>query len=104
MWRHQDLLPAFCLERVHETLKGNLHRSDRQGRLGKFGAVFGPSYVALRTFVRMGGLESDLHLLPAREFAADTSELVRMLIKGHRHVKMDAEAWDRIFTWIDLQV
>ena len=25
-----------------------------------------------------------------------------MLVKGHHNVKMDAEAWDRIFTWIDL--
>ena len=65
-------------------------------------AVFDPSYVALRAFVRVGGLESDLHLLPPGEFAADTSELVRMLVKGHHHVKLDAEAWDRIFTWIDL--
>ena len=83
-------------------LDGTFIRSDRQELLGKFGAVFDPSYVALRAFVRVGGLESDLHLLPPREFAADTSELVRMLVKGHHNVKMDAEAWDRIFTWIDL--
>ena len=83
-------------------LDGKFMRNDRQELLGKFGAVFDPSYVALRAFVRVGGLESDLHLLPPREFAADTSELVRMLVKGHHNVKMDAEAWDRIFTWIDL--
>jgi formylglycine-generating enzyme required for sulfatase activity len=70
--------------------------------LGKYGAVFDPSYVALRQFVRVGGLESDLHLLPPKEFHADTSELVQMLVKGHHNVKLDADAWDRVITWIDL--
>ena len=50
----------------------------------------------------MGGLESDLHLLPPMEFHADTSELVQMLSKGHHNVQLDAEAWDRLVTWIDL--
>lgn len=83
-------------------LEGQFLRSEKQDLLGKFGAVFDPSYVALRQFVRVGGLESDLHLLPPREFAADTSELIQMLAKGHHNVKLDAEAWDRLVTWIDL--
>ena len=68
----------------------------------KYRAVFEPSYVALRGRVRVGGLESDLHLLPPMEFHANTSELVRMLVKGHHDVRLDAEAWDRLITWIDL--
>ena len=83
-------------------LDGRFLRSERKDLLGKYGAVFDPSYVALRQFVRVGGLESDLHLLPPREFAADTSELIQMLAKGHHNVKLDAEAWDRLVTWIDL--
>ena len=55
-------------------LDGQFLRGEKQALLGKYGAVFDPSYVALRQFVRVGGLESDLHLLPPREFAADTSE------------------------------
>ncbi len=70
--------------------------------LGKYGGVFDPSYLALRQFVRVGGLESDLHLLPPKEFHADTSELIRILKKGHHNVQLDAEAWDRLVTWIDL--
>ena len=92
---------GFVVYRAGE-LDGKFLRNDRQELLGKYGAVFDPSYVALRAFVRVGGLESDLHLLPPREFAADTSELVQMLVKGHHNVKLDAEAWDRLFTWIDL--
>ena len=83
-------------------LDGQFLRSDKEELLGKYGAVFEPSYVALRQFVRVGGLESDLHLLPPREFAADTSELIQMLAKGHHNVKLDAEAWERLVTWIDL--
>ena len=70
--------------------------------LGKYSAVFEPAYVELRPYVRVGGLESDLHLLPPGEFHADTSELIQMLKKGHYQVKLDPEAWDRLVTWIDL--
>ena len=83
-------------------LDGQFLRSEKKDLLGKFGAVFDPSYVALRQYVRVGGLESDLHLLPPREFGADTSELIQMLAKGHHKVKLDPEAWDRLVTWIDL--
>ncbi len=83
-------------------LDGQFLNAEKQDLLGRYGAVFDPSYVALRQFVRVGGLESDLHLLPPREFGADTSELIQMLAKGHHNVKLDAEAWDRLVTWIDL--
>ena len=33
---------------------------------------------------------------------SNASELVQMLQKGHYGVKLDAEAWDRLITWIDL--
>ncbi len=83
-------------------LDGQLVRREKEALLGRYGAVFDPSYVALRQFVRVGGLESDLHELPPREFAADTSELIQMLAKGHHNVQLDAKAWDRLVTWIDL--
>ncbi|MBI5818737.1 MAG: SUMF1/EgtB/PvdO family nonheme iron enzyme [Verrucomicrobia bacterium] len=62
------------------------------------------SYMALHPFVRRNGPEGDYHLLTPLEFHANTSELVQMLQKGHHNVKLDAEAWDRIITWIDLNV
>jgi len=83
-------------------LDGQFLRNDKKDLLGRYGAVFEPSYVALRQFVRVGGLERDLHLLPPREFAADTSELIQMLAQGHHNVKLGWEAWDRLVTWIDL--
>ena len=67
-----------------------------------YSGLFSPSYIALRKQIRVGGLESDLHLLPPMEFHADTSRLVQMLDKGHHGVDLNREAWDRLVTWIDL--
>jgi formylglycine-generating enzyme required for sulfatase activity len=68
----------------------------------KWNGVFEPSYFELRRLVRVGGLESDIRLLNPGEFDAETSELVQMLKKGHYGVELDDEAWDRLYTWIDL--
>ena len=66
------------------------------------GTKFTPSYIALRSFVRSPSIESDMHLLMPCEYHADTTKLVQLLKKGHHGVQLDAEAWDRIITWIDL--
>jgi len=63
---------------------------------------FTPSYMTLRRHVRTGTLEPDMHMLAVGDLHADTTELVQMLRKGHNGVKLDAEAWDRLITWIDL--
>ncbi|MBW8039991.1 MAG: SUMF1/EgtB/PvdO family nonheme iron enzyme [Planctomycetes bacterium] len=76
--------------------------ADKNELYKKYGGVFPPAYVELRSFVRVGGLESDIRLLAPGEFHTDTSELFQMLKKGHHGVKLDAEAWDRLTTWIDL--
>ena len=65
---------------------------------------FTPSYVALHPFVRRPGPESDYHVQKPLEWHAGTSELVQMLEKGHHNVKLDRESWDRLITWIDLNV
>ena len=65
-------------------------------------AHFTPSYMALRSFVRVGTMESDMHMLSPYEFHAGTTCLVQMLDKGHHNVKLSDEAWDRLVTWIDL--
>ncbi|MBL7219889.1 MAG: SUMF1/EgtB/PvdO family nonheme iron enzyme [Phycisphaerae bacterium] len=69
---------------------------------GKYSGVFEPSFVELRAYLRVPGLESDLRMLNPYEFHPATSELVQMLTKGHHGVKLDADAWDRLVTWIDL--
>ena len=80
-----------------------LCRDTPQDELAKqYHGLFQPSYIELRKQIRVGGLESDLHMLPPMEFYADTSRLVQMLKKGHHGVQLNAEAWDRLITWIDL--
>jgi len=63
---------------------------------------FSNAYMALNPYVRRPGPESDYHLLNPMEYHVSTSMLVQMLRKGHHNVTLDAEAWDRIATWIDL--
>ncbi len=67
-------------------------------------ARFPMSYWNLMKYVRRNGPEGDYHVLTPLEFHANTSRLVQMLEKGHYNVKLDKEAWDRIITWIDLNV
>ena len=63
---------------------------------------FSPSYMELRRWVHGSTLESDAHLLPPRDFHADTSKLVQILRDDHYGVHLSAEAWNRLITWIDL--
>ena len=67
-------------------------------RVGKFST----SYLNLQAFVRRPGLESDYFLLNPMEFSANTTELYQILANGHYGLQMDADAWDRIVTWIDM--
>ena len=69
---------------------------------GAGGRYFSESYFQLSRYVRRPGIESDIHMLRPMEYHADTTELVQMLARGHHNVKLDAEAWDRLITWIDL--
>ena len=63
---------------------------------------FSISYTELHRYVRRPGLESDYHLQKPAEFSAETTDLYQMLAGGHYGVQLDAESWDRLITWIDL--
>jgi len=63
---------------------------------------FPPAYMALCSYVRNATQEGDNDVLVPGETAADTTALVQMLENGHHGVRLDAESWDRIVTWIDL--
>ena len=62
------------------------------------------SYHALARYIRRPGPESDYHLLQPMEYHVSTSQVVQKLLKGHHGVTLDEEAWDRLCTWIDLNV
>lgn len=65
---------------------------------------FSNAYHALHGYVRRPGPESDIHVLQPMEYHVSTSELVQMLQKGHHNVKLDDEAWRKLYCWIDLNV
>ncbi len=62
------------------------------------------AYMALQEYARRPGPESDIHMSEPLEYHASTSELIQMLEKGHHNVKLDREAWERLYAWIDLNV
>ncbi len=68
------------------------------GRAGQFST----SYVNLFPYTRANGIEGDYHLLAPMEFHFSTSELGQLLRKGHQGVKLEADALDRLTTWVDL--
>ncbi|MCX7045825.1 MAG: SUMF1/EgtB/PvdO family nonheme iron enzyme, partial [Candidatus Sumerlaeota bacterium] len=80
-------------------VKPNFAAKDKTGWGG-----FTLPYLALHPFVRRPGPENDYHIQQPCEYHADTSELFQMLRKGHHGVKLDGEAWDRLYTWMDLNV
>ena len=102
----QPVLDTYCVG-CHNGTRKNKHgmpipdfrRSDK-----KAWRNFSAPYVALHPYVRRPGPESDYHLPAPLEYHADTTELVQMLRKGHSGVKLDAKSWDRLITWIDLNV
>ncbi|MFH1268479.1 MAG: SUMF1/EgtB/PvdO family nonheme iron enzyme, partial [Planctomycetota bacterium] len=87
-------------------LRGDIKISDWKlitaGNGGNKGGKFSVGYAEMHRYVRRPGIESDYHMLEPMEYHADTTQLVQMLKKGHYNVKLDAEAWDRLITWIDL--
>ncbi|MCF7976139.1 MAG: SUMF1/EgtB/PvdO family nonheme iron enzyme, partial [Phycisphaerae bacterium] len=77
-----------------------LHPDMLQATQGKL--TYSPAYDMLIHFIRRVGIEDDVSLLTPGEYHANTSELIQMLEKGHYGVELDAEAWSRLVTWIDL--
>ena len=77
-------------------------KSVTPGNGGGHAGKFSVGYAELHRFVRRPGIESDYHVLEPMEFHAGTTQLVQMLKRGHHGVQLDAEAWDRLITWIDL--
>lgn len=84
-------LSSLAIQRLHPSLKTS------EGLIR-----YSPSYEALAPFVRRVGIEDDVSLLVPGEYYADTSPLIQLLGKGHGGIDLDREAWDRLFTWIDL--
>jgi hypothetical protein len=76
---------------------------------GDLGLVFNTSYAALRRdrYVTVPGAGPHQTLLP-KSWGSHASRLTQVLLRGHgdpaidEQVKLDAESFDRIVTWIDI--
>ncbi|MBO5255850.1 MAG: SUMF1/EgtB/PvdO family nonheme iron enzyme, partial [Opitutales bacterium] len=67
-------------------------------------AHFPKAYLDLAKFVRRSGPECNQNMLIPMEFNADTSELIHILKKGHKGVKLDDQSMKTLITWIDMNV
>lgn len=79
-------------ERLHKQ-----HRALHEGRV-----LYTPAYEALVPYIRRVNVGDDVSLLVPGFYHANTSELMQLLKSGHHGVELEAEARDRLATWIDL--
>lgn len=71
----------------------------RGGKKDKMG--YGTSYLNLHPYVHRQGGEGDMVVLQPYEYHPNTSELVRMLKKGHYNVQLTDKEWRKLYNWID---
>jgi formylglycine-generating enzyme required for sulfatase activity len=98
----QPVLDHYCIKCHDQFRDGPDVRPQGKNEHYNKGTQFPPSYIALKSYVRNATMESDMHLLNPCEFHAGTTFLVQHLRSGHKGLKLDAESWDRLITWIDL--
>lgn len=71
----------------------------RGGKKDKFG--YGTSYLNFHPYIHRQGGEGDMVVLQPYEYHPNTSELVRMLKRGHHNVKLTDKEWKTLYNWID---
>lgn len=91
----QPILDRACIA-CHD---GNNAFDLRGGKKDKRG--YGTSYLNLHPYVHRQGGEGDMVVLQPYEYHPNTSELVRMLKKGHHNVKLTEAEWLKLYNWID---
>jgi len=69
--------------------------------LKKLGHRMGKSYLALHPYVHRQGPEAAMSVLYPMEYHASTSDLVKLLEKGHHNVTLSKEEWKALYNWID---
>lgn len=71
----------------------------RGGKKDQFG--YGTSYLKFHPYIHRQGGEGDMVVLQPYEYHPNTSELVRMLKRGHHNVKLTEKEWRTLYNWID---
>ena len=105
----QPVLDRYCV-RCHDGRAGRPDFTLRPGVSIKTKEVyyinannlFPPAYLALCAYIRSQTQEGDNHLQTPCNFHVSTTELFQILEANHHGVRLDAESWDRLTTWIDM--
>ncbi|GHT44324.1 hypothetical protein FACS189454_01390 [Planctomycetales bacterium] len=97
----QPVLDKYCVKCHNDTNKAATGiLSFNPGKPGDWKTDM--SYQSLHPYVRRPGSEFDIATKTPMDFHASTSELIQRLRRGHYGVQLDKEAWDKLYTWIDL--
>lgn len=91
----QPILDRACIA-CHNGNKAFDLRGGKKDQLG-----YGLSYLNLHPYVHRQGGEGDMVVLQPYEYHPNTSELVRMLKKGHYNVQLTDKEWLTLYNWID---
>ena len=91
----QPILDRACIS-CHNGEKAFDLRGGKKDRSG-----YGSSYLNLHPYVHRQGPEADMAVLQPYEYHANTSELIRVLKKGHANVKLTDAEWRKLYNWID---
>lgn len=91
----QPILDRACIA-CHNGDKAFDLRGGKKDKLG-----YGTSYLNLHPYVHRQGGEGDMVVLQPYEYHPNTSELVRMLKKGHYNVQLTDAEWRKLYNWID---
>lgn len=62
---------------------------------------YGLSYLNFHPYIHRQGGEGDMVVLQPYEYHPNTSELVRMLKRGHYNVQLTDKEWRTLYNWID---
>lgn len=91
----QPILDRACIA-CHNGEKTFDLRGGKKDKLG-----YGTAYLNLHPYVHRQGGEGDMVVLQPYEYHPNTSELVRLLKKGHHNVKLTDKEWRKLYQWID---
>jgi formylglycine-generating enzyme required for sulfatase activity len=108
----QPVLDRHCV-RCHDgsekaappSLKGGEMLKDWKTQLSGHwggGGKFTASYWELQRYLRRPGIEGDRRMFTPMDYHFSTTELGQLLRKGHHGVALDAEGFERLVTWFDL--
>ncbi len=91
----QPILDRACVA-CHDGKKAFDLKDNSKDRYG-----YGKSYLNFHPYIHRQGGEGDQTVLNPYEYHPNTSELVRILKKGHYNVELTDKEWRTLYNWID---